>query len=204
MFNSLFRGNIQGRNHPGRCAFAEPELLTFRKPKHVIQNKNNGHKNSNNNPNYHDDIELYQEISRRNTGWHSTPEQRTLKNSPIDCDGVQLTNAKSHMVHISILWNRESWTIQLKHTFETGQERATVSFSSNTPPWPHQLMVCIRLSERAYFNYLECSYNIWHVYDNKLSIRTRTKVVRGNTSPDPQVSVLIPRPTSNGMERMCQ
>ena len=59
------QSNIQ-REYPGAetsrgCAFAEPELLTFRKPKHVIQNKNNGHKNPNNGHNYHDE-KLYQRI----------------------------------------------------------------------------------------------------------------------------------------------
>ena len=28
-----------GRKHPGNCAFAEPELLRYRKPKRVIQNE---------------------------------------------------------------------------------------------------------------------------------------------------------------------
>ena len=36
MFNSIFKGNVQGRKHPERCAFAEPELLCFRKPKCVV------------------------------------------------------------------------------------------------------------------------------------------------------------------------
>ena len=44
MFNPILKGNVQG-------AFAEPELLNFRKPKRVVQNKNNGHKNSNNSHN---------------------------------------------------------------------------------------------------------------------------------------------------------
>ena len=53
-------------------------------------------------------------------------------NSPIDCDGVQLTNAQCYMVPISILWYRECWTMQLKCTFETKQEMITVSYP------PHQ------------------------------------------------------------------
>ena len=36
------------------------------------------------------------------------------KTSPIDCDGVLLTDVQYHMVPISILWYREYWTIQLK------------------------------------------------------------------------------------------
>ena len=99
------------------------------------------------------------------------------KNSPIECDGVQLTNVQCHMVPISISRYRESWTIQLKYTFETRQERITVSHH-NTPSWPYQLLVCICLSERTYFNYLECSYNVRYVFSIKLSILNRTKVVR--------------------------
>ena len=36
MFNPIFKGNAQGQKHQGRCAFAEPELLYFRKPKRVV------------------------------------------------------------------------------------------------------------------------------------------------------------------------
>ena len=39
MFNSIFKENFQGRKHPGSCAFAEPELLSYRKPKCVVQNE---------------------------------------------------------------------------------------------------------------------------------------------------------------------
>ena len=63
MFNPIFKGNVQGQKHPGRCAFVEPELLSYRKSKYVAQNENNGHKNLNNNNNYHDEIELFQGIS---------------------------------------------------------------------------------------------------------------------------------------------
>ena len=61
------KGMVQGRKHPGRCAFAEPELFIFRKPKCVIHDKNNGHKNSNNGHDYHYEIDLYQGISKRKT-----------------------------------------------------------------------------------------------------------------------------------------
>ena len=33
MFNPIFKENVQGQTNPGSCAFAEPELLNFRKPK---------------------------------------------------------------------------------------------------------------------------------------------------------------------------
>ena len=33
MFNPIFNENIQGRKHPGSGTFAEPELLSYRKPK---------------------------------------------------------------------------------------------------------------------------------------------------------------------------
>ena len=32
--------------------------------------------------------------TKDNNKWHSTQETRTPKNSPIDCDGVQLTNTE--------------------------------------------------------------------------------------------------------------
>ena len=87
------QSNIQ-RKFPGaeisrRFTFTEPELLTFRKHKCVIQKKHNGLKKFNNSHNDHDEIELYQGTGEWNTKWHSTPEQRTPKNSTINCDGVQ-------------------------------------------------------------------------------------------------------------------
>ena len=39
MSNPLFKGNVQGWKHPGRCAFAQPELLSYRMPKRVVQIK---------------------------------------------------------------------------------------------------------------------------------------------------------------------
>ena len=67
MFNPIVKANIQGQKHLGRCAFAKPELFNYRKPKHVVQNQKNGHINPQNNHNYHDEIDLYQWISKRNT-----------------------------------------------------------------------------------------------------------------------------------------
>ena len=66
MFNPIFKANVQ-RKHPVRCALAETELFSDRKPKCVVQNKNNGHKNPNDSYNHHNEIELYQGISKRNT-----------------------------------------------------------------------------------------------------------------------------------------
>ena len=37
MFNPIFKENAQGQKHPGSCAFVEPELLSYRKPKRVQQ-----------------------------------------------------------------------------------------------------------------------------------------------------------------------
>ena len=71
MFNPILKENVQGWKHPGRYAFAEPELLSYRKPKHVVQNVNNGHRNPKNSHKYHDEnhdeIELYQGNSKRST-----------------------------------------------------------------------------------------------------------------------------------------
>ena len=77
MFIPIFKANVQGQKHRGRCAFAEPELISYRKPKRVVQKKKNDNKNSNNSHNSHDEIELDQGFSKKNTYWHSTPEQRT-------------------------------------------------------------------------------------------------------------------------------
>ena len=129
IFNPIFKGNVQGRKHPERCAFVEPELLSYRKSKHVAQNENSGHKNLNNNNNYHDEIELVQGISRRTH--KETQQQRNAhrQNSPINCDGVQLTNEQCHMIPIlSILHYRTCWTIQFEYTLETQQERITISY----------------------------------------------------------------------------
>ena len=64
MINPIFKENAQGRKHRGSCAFAEPKLLSYRKPKHIVHNEKNGNKNPNNRHNYqyenHDEIKLYQ------------------------------------------------------------------------------------------------------------------------------------------------
>ena len=108
MFNPIFKENVQGRKHPGSCVFPEPDLLSYRKCKHVVYKVKNGHKNPNSTHNYHnenhDEIEFYQGNGKRSTQCHSTPEQRTpTKISPIDCDGVQLTSAQYPVLPISIL-----------------------------------------------------------------------------------------------------
>ena len=51
MLNPIFKGNVQGRKHPRKCAFAEPKIRSYRKPKRVLQNENNGHKNPKNSHN---------------------------------------------------------------------------------------------------------------------------------------------------------
>ena len=68
MFKPIFKGNVQGRKHPGRCAYVETELLS-QKSKHAIQKKKNGHKNPNDSHKYRDEIELYQGYSKRNCFW---------------------------------------------------------------------------------------------------------------------------------------
>ena len=45
MFNQMFNENVKGQKHPGSCAFAEPELLSYRKPKSVAPKVKNGHIN---------------------------------------------------------------------------------------------------------------------------------------------------------------
>ena len=59
MFNPIFKGNVQGLKHPGGGTFIEPELLSYRRPQYVVQNKKNGHNNPKNSHNYNAEIELY-------------------------------------------------------------------------------------------------------------------------------------------------
>ena len=42
MFEWIFKDNVKGQKHPRSCAFAEPEILIYRKPKRVVQNEKNG------------------------------------------------------------------------------------------------------------------------------------------------------------------
>ena len=55
MLNPIFKESVQGRKHPGSCAFAEQVLLVYRKPKSVVQKEKNGHKNTDISYNYHDE-----------------------------------------------------------------------------------------------------------------------------------------------------
>ena len=71
LFNPIFKENVQRQKHLGSCAFAEPELLSYRKLKIVVQKVKNGHKNPNNSHKYddenHDEIEFHQGNSYRST-----------------------------------------------------------------------------------------------------------------------------------------
>ena len=82
MFNPIFKETVQGRKHPGSCPFAETELLSYRKPKRVVQNENNCHQNPDDCHNYYDEnndeVVLYQGNSERSTQPHSTIEQGTV------------------------------------------------------------------------------------------------------------------------------
>ena len=71
MFNPIFKKNVQERKYPGSCAFPEPELLSYRKPKHVVQTVMDVHENPNNSYNCHDEnhdeIKFYHENSTTST-----------------------------------------------------------------------------------------------------------------------------------------
>ena len=71
MFDTTFKVNVQRRKHPWSCVFAQPELLSYRKPKRVVQNENNDYERPNNSYKYHDEnhdeIELYQGNSKQGT-----------------------------------------------------------------------------------------------------------------------------------------
>ena len=66
LFISIFKEDVKGQKHAGRCVVAEPEIPDFRKPKYAIQNEQNRHKNPNNSRNHHDEMSLYIGISKRN------------------------------------------------------------------------------------------------------------------------------------------
>ena len=116
MFNPMFKEIDQGRKHPGSCAFAELELVSYRKPKRVVQNEKNGHEM----PKIVITI-IMKIMMKQNTVTEivrgadddTQNQNSTPQNSPIDCDGVQLTNAQWHMVPIVIIWYRESWIYNL-------------------------------------------------------------------------------------------
>ena len=80
--------------------------------------KKNGHKNPNDSNYSRDEIELHQGISKRNTWWHSTPEQHTPQNIPIDCDGCSwsMHNATRYLYSYDDRENLElyNWNIYLK------------------------------------------------------------------------------------------
>ena len=78
------------------------------------------------------------------------------------------------------IWYRESWTILLKYTIETKQGGIAISYYLTYRQGHIQLLICICLLERAHFSYLECiiCHNIIHaMYNNKLSLRPRTKMI---------------------------
>ena len=67
MFDPIFKENDQEQKHSGRYAVAEPELPSHRKPKYVVQNEQNEHKNPSNSRNHHDEITFSQGFSKRKT-----------------------------------------------------------------------------------------------------------------------------------------
>ena len=68
---SNIQGECPGAEHPGSCAFAEPEQLRYRKTERAVQIEKNGYKDPNNGHNNHDEnldeIKLYQGNSKRST-----------------------------------------------------------------------------------------------------------------------------------------
>ena len=93
---------------------------------------------------------------------------------------------------------------KIRYTLETRQEIVTVS---NHPLHEdgHTSFWYVCLLERVYFDYQECCYNVWYVWYIIHGVhRPKPRSSGGNTSSNPLVSALIPRPAFNGMERMCQ
>ena len=108
----------------------------YRKPKHVVQNEKSGHKNPNNSHNSDDEIILkYNSIKETVKGAHNGTQHLNSshsKTSPIYCIEVQLTNAQCHIASLFIVWYRVCCAIQLICTFETKQEKITVSCHQHT------------------------------------------------------------------------
>ena len=79
MFNPIFKENAQGWNHPGSGAFEEPELLSCRKPKHVVQKLNIPLKNPNNSQNYHDENHDEMKFYQVNNDTNNTQHQKNAQ-----------------------------------------------------------------------------------------------------------------------------
>ena len=101
------------------------------------------------------------------------------KNSPIPVDwwgaADQCTMSHGTFIH-NIIEKIPNYKIGIYFWNPPGNNNSIIS--SNTLSWTHQLLVCIYLLVKAYFSYLESSYNTWYVYDNKWNIKSTTKVVR--------------------------
>ena len=107
MFNPIFQEDIQGRKHPGSCAFAEPEPLSYRNPKHVVQKVKNDHKKAMivttimmkviMKSNY---IKGIVKGAPNATQHHNNANPKT---SPIDCDGVAEQCIMSHGTYFHIM-----------------------------------------------------------------------------------------------------
>ena len=134
----------------------------------AIKNPNNSHKYHDEN---HDEINSITEIIKRTHDDTQHQNSARPKMTSIDCDGVQLTNVQCHMAHISILWHRESWTKQLKYTFETRQEWMTISYHpthchDHTKYWyvhPCSKVIAFICNAKRYYLASMSRYEIFHV-----------------------------------------
>ena len=101
-----------------------------------------GHKNPNSTHNYRDEIELYQGISKRNTLWHSTPEERTPKTSATEYDGVLAHQCT--MSHGTYIRRMPDYTIEIYIWNQTEKNKSIIS--SNKASWRHQPLVYMYMS----------------------------------------------------------
>ena len=101
-------------------------------------------------------------------------------------------------VPISIPWHSEYWNIQLKAHLKPHSIK-----SSNTPAWPYQLLVCMFLRKSTFLISKNAAIMCGMYIINGVH-GPETRSSGGNTSSNPQVSALFPRPDLNGMERMWQ
>ena len=166
-------GNIQGVAHLQNLNYIVAESLKWSSKSKELQKTT---KKTNNSHNYIDEIEtgVPNDTQHQNNA-HPKP-------SPINCDGVLLTNVQCQIVPISILWYREYWTMELKcahWTIDlkcTRQETITVLYHP-TYQHGHTNFWYVCLLEKVSMNYNDCSYNICYV-NNKWIVWARTKVVR--------------------------
>ena len=100
-------------------------------------------------------------------------------------------------VPLSIPWHREHWNIQLKAHLKP-QYQIIQYTNMDTPT------IGIYVSQKEYISVSKNVATMCGMYMINGVHGPEPMSSGGNTSSNPQVSALIPRPAFNGMERMCK